>query len=106
MPPANEKRPSTGTRPGWNTIAFENRAPFPLLTKNPETPRPLAWLRRNPAWTPFTYSNPPMNRAGVRARGVNHPPRYANPPATTTRIRPTFAIRSVLLGLLIRAGHR
>jgi len=24
-----------------------------LPSKNPDTPSPLAWLRRKPAWTPF-----------------------------------------------------
>jgi hypothetical protein len=31
----------TGTRPGRKTLAFESRAPSPLLSKNPETPSPF-----------------------------------------------------------------
>ena len=38
----SEKRLITGTRPGRKTAAFERRTPFPLLSKNPETPSPLA----------------------------------------------------------------
>ena len=41
-PPDREKRPITGTRPGRKTTAFEKRAPVPLLSKNPDTPTPLA----------------------------------------------------------------
>ena len=38
---------------------------------------PLAWLRRKPGWGPLTCSNVSMNRDGVSARGVSHPPVYA-----------------------------
>ena len=51
-PPPSEKRPRTGTRPGRKTAAFESRTPFPLLSKKPETPTPLAWLRRKLGWRP------------------------------------------------------
>ena len=33
LPPANEKRPITGVRPGANTAAFDNVWPLPLLSK-------------------------------------------------------------------------
>ena len=57
-PPASEKRPVTGTRPGANTAALDSRTPWPLLSKLPAMQTPLAWLRRKPGWAPpFTCSN-------------------------------------------------
>ena len=50
-PPASEKRPVTGTRPGANTAALDSRTPWPLLSKLPAMQTPLAWLRRKPGWT-------------------------------------------------------
>ena len=57
-PPASEKRPMTGTRPGVNTAALDRRAPWPLLSKLPAMQTPLAWLRRKPGWTPLHLLEP------------------------------------------------
>src|ERR1700687_1638516 len=82
------ERPITGTRRGRKTTASERRTAFPLPSKYPETPTPLAWLRRNPAWSPSTCSNASVNRSGVRSFGVSHPPRWRNVPPTAASTRP------------------
>src|ERR1700704_5310318 len=48
MPPASANRPTTGTRPGLKTAAFESAAASPLLSNQPVTQTPFAWLRREP----------------------------------------------------------
>lgn len=42
LPPDNENRPMTGTRPGWKIVALENADPCPLLSNHPSTQTPLA----------------------------------------------------------------
>ena len=48
LPPAAENRPITGVRPGANTAAVVNSVPLPLLSNQPATDTPLAWLVRYP----------------------------------------------------------
>src|SRR5215470_14296847 len=60
---------------------------------------PLAWFRRNPGCTPLTCWKASVNRPGVTFLGVSHPPRYANPPATTRRTPPIVASRTSVLAM-------
>src|SRR5262245_11836177 len=93
LPPARAKRPTTGTRPGRKTTALESRAPPPFDSKTPLAQTPLAWLRRKPGCEPLTCSNVSMKRSGVSARGVSHPPVYANATPTPATIAATSASR-------------
>jgi hypothetical protein len=63
-----------GTVPGSNTDAFDKVTPRPLLWKEPLSPTPLAWFRRNPGCAPFTASKVSIMRAPVSACGVSQPP--------------------------------
>src|SRR5262245_26186801 len=104
-PPPSEKRPTTGTRPGWNTVALDRREPWPLLSKLPVTQTPLAWLRRKPAWTPPTSSKPSTIRAWVRRPGESQPATYAKQTATARTTAPITASRASA-PILIRDARR
>ena len=94
-PPASEKRPVTGTRPGVNTAALDSRTPWPLLSKLPAMQTPLAWLRRKPGWAPpFTCSNLSMKRASPRRPGDSQPPTKAKQTAMARTLAPIAASRA------------
>src|SRR5882757_1125914 len=93
IPPDSEKRPVTGVRPDAKTAARDNSAPAPLLVKYPAALTPLAWLRRKPAWRPYTCSNRSVNRAGVSVPGVNQPAEERNPPTHAALTPPIAASR-------------
>ena len=91
-PPASEKRPVTGTRPGANTAALDSRTPWPLLSKLPAMQTPLAWLRRKPGWAPpFTCSNLSMKRASPRRPGDSQPATKAKQTAMARTLAPIAA---------------
>src|SRR5258708_31269149 len=89
MPPASAKRPTTGIRPGLKTAAFDKPAACPLLSNQPVTQTPLAWLRRKPAWVPFASSKAALLRSCVSRDGDSQPPTPADAPPT---LRITAAI--------------
>src|SRR5258707_13049918 len=82
MPPASAKRPTTGTRPGLKTAAFGKPAACPLVSNQPGTQTPLAWLRRKPAWVPLASSKAAIIRSWVSRDGDSQPPTPANAPPT------------------------
>ena len=74
MPPASAKRPTTGTRPGLKTAAFDSAAACPLLSNQPVTQTPFAWLRRKPAWAPLASWKAAIIRSWVSRIGESQPP--------------------------------
>ena len=66
-----ENRPSTGVRPGANTAAFDNSLPLPLLSNQPATATPLAWLVRNPGCRPKALLKPSRKTRGVNRGGTD-----------------------------------
>src|SRR5229473_2325884 len=80
--PASAKRPTTGIRPGLKTAAFDKPAACPLLSNQPVTQTPLAWLRRKPAWVPLASSKAAIIRSWVSRDGDSQPPTPANAPPT------------------------
>src|SRR6266403_778910 len=58
---------------------------------------PLAWLRRKPGCSPFTFSNLLIIDAGVRVCGVSQPPAYANKPTIPASTVPIAAKRIMRL---------
>ena len=91
LPPAAENRPSTGVRPGANTAAVDNSLPLPLLSNQPATATPLAWLVRYPECRPNALLKTSRNACGVSRDGPIQLIAVSNAAASAARKAPTAA---------------
>src|SRR3981081_4081531 len=104
MPPASEKRPTPATRPGLKTAVFDSAVACPLLSNQPVTQTPFAWLRRKPAWVPLTSWKAAIIRSWVSRVGESQPPAYPTAPAPLSTPAPIAPSRKGAPGLVSRAA--
>src|SRR3984893_15906224 len=104
MPPASAKRPTTGMRARPVPAAFDRDAACPLLSNQPATQTPFAWLRRNPAWVPLTSWKAAIIRSWVSRVGESQPPAQPNAPATLSITAPIAPSRTGTPTLVSRAA--
>src|ERR1700761_2057479 len=91
LPPAPENRPITGVRPWAKTVAFDNSAPLPLLSNQPATDTPLAWLVRYPRCRPKALLKASRNACGVNREGPIQLIAVSTAAASTAKKAPTTA---------------